>query len=193
VFSEVPKRSVYMLGHFLSEAQDERPIAPLQYPAHSVGRGSIVNARRVGTAVLCALRLRRHAGVPAQGGPGDRHCAGAEPPAPALTETSIRAYSGYSPNVSEEAFSEVNSILCGDEKATPKRWSTRMISHPRNPPIAQMSTVSRLMGITSASTRFVKKRRTTPTIALTTAVCFYGVSLNTKFRCVALVPIHLTV
>src|SRR5215203_6786730 len=30
VFSEVPKRSVSMLGHFLSEAQDERPIAPLQ-------------------------------------------------------------------------------------------------------------------------------------------------------------------
>src|SRR5215212_2050888 len=41
-----------------------------------------------------------------------------------------------------------------------------MISHPKNPPIAQMSTVSRLMGMSSASTRFVKKRRTTPKIAL---------------------------
>src|SRR5918995_483067 len=42
-----------------------------------------------------------------------------------------------------------------------------MISHPTTPPIAQMITVSRLMGMSSARTRFVRKRRTTPTIPFT--------------------------
>jgi hypothetical protein len=42
-----------------------------------------------------------------------------------------------------------------------------MISHPTTPPIAQIITVSRLMGMSSARTRFVRKRRTTPTIPLT--------------------------
>jgi hypothetical protein len=37
-----------------------------------------------------------------------------------------------------------------------------MINHPTTPPIAQMSIVNTLMGISSARTRFVRNSRTTP-------------------------------
>jgi hypothetical protein len=41
------------------------------------------------------------------------------------------------------------------------------MSHPATPPIAHMSTVSTLMGMSSASTRLVRYRRINPTIPLT--------------------------
>jgi hypothetical protein len=37
-----------------------------------------------------------------------------------------------------------------------------MINHPTTPPIAQISIVMRLMGISSSRNRFVRKRRITP-------------------------------
>ena len=52
-------------------------------------------------------------------------------------------------------------------KATPRTCSIKMISQPSTPPIAQMSTVRRLMGIGGVMNKFVKKRRTIPKIALT--------------------------
>ena len=51
-------------------------------------------------------------------------------------------------------------------KATPRRLSIRIISHPITPPMALMSMVSRLIGIGGESNRFVRKMRTNPIIAL---------------------------
>src|SRR5215216_4304146 len=42
----------------------------------------------------------------------------------------------------------------------------RITNQPITPPMAQIITVSRLMGMSSASTRLVRKRRTTPSMAL---------------------------
>ncbi len=42
----------------------------------------------------------------------------------------------------------------------------RMTTQPITPPMAQMSMVIMLIGMSSARTRFVRKRRTTPRIAL---------------------------
>jgi hypothetical protein len=50
-------------------------------------------------------------------------------------------------------------------KATPRRWSIRINSHPITPPMALMSMVSRLIGIGGERNRFVRKMRTTPIIA----------------------------
>jgi hypothetical protein len=51
-------------------------------------------------------------------------------------------------------------------KATPRRWSIRINSHPITPPMALMSMVSRLIGIGAERNRFVRKMRTNPIIAL---------------------------
>src|SRR5215217_7068904 len=42
----------------------------------------------------------------------------------------------------------------------------RITNQPITPPMAQIITVSRLMGMSSASTRLVRKRRITPSMAL---------------------------